>query len=139
MEVPLEMETYLHLKRLSKAKALAAFCESKFDPKKRFRYELPLRLALSRYYAHTGNYDAGLKQHSQMDTGNLWDYGDYGSLISITTNEALLIALKAQQEISKSAKTTSSGRDPVVVKEKRNLKQTISYLRALNRRLDANI
>jgi hypothetical protein len=138
-DVPKEMETYLRLNHLSKAKSLVAFCESKFDLEKRFRYELPLRLALSRYYAHIGNYDAALKQHSQMDTGNLWDYADYRSLISIKTNEALLIATRAYQKISQSAKKLSADRDAVVVRQQRHLKRTISQLRALNMRFDANI
>ncbi len=136
VEAPQEMETYLRLKRLSKAKVLAALCESKLHPEKRFRYELPLRLALSQYYAHIGNYNSALEQHRKMDTGNLWDYGEYQRLISIKANEALLIAEKAQQEISQSAKKARSNGDPVVLNEKRQLKWTISRLRAIRRRLD---
>jgi len=130
-EAPQEMETYLRLNRIPKAKALVAFCKSKLHPKKRFCYELPLRLALAQYYSYFRNYDAALKQIFEMDTGNLWRFENYLSLVSIKTMEALLIAMKAQRVMLGSEKVAIVNGDPLLLQVRRDLERMISHLRAV--------
>jgi hypothetical protein len=131
VEAPQEMETYLKLSRIPKAKALVAFCESKLHPKKRFRYELPLRLALTQYYSSLGDYDAALKQIVEMDTVNLWAYENYPSLVSIKTMEALLIAMKARKRMLKSENVAILNGDPSLLQTRRHLERMIAHLRAV--------
>ena len=86
---------------------------------------------MAQYYSYFGDYDAALKQISEMNTGNLWKYENYLSIVSIKTIEALLIAMKAQQEMLGSVKVAMLHGDPVLLQLRRDIKHMISHLRAV--------
>lgn len=72
INVPAEMEIYLATDQSSRAEERAIWCEKQLDPGKFFRYENPLRVALSRHAAHRRDFDKAMEHLLLIDPKGSW-------------------------------------------------------------------
>ena len=133
VEVPSEMEVYLRLKRFSKARMLADFCEANLHPDKRFMYENWLRLPLAVYYAHLEDYQKALEHLSLMDAreSSYWVAAPYQAEFECA------IALKTARQRLKTAESILSTITPPLLSRCKDLTGARRRLRRLIPRLES--